>query len=196
MVLLKRPPKKFNSSSDNDQLQDAIVNLNLHENFILSKTDLPIDVLNDECYGSEDGSSASGFEPIWKIPAFDQTNEKSDCFDVEKLLKNSKSEGQKKLADFFNIDAHNSSSNQYAKLNKETLFTALVSKRIKGDQGVNLSLDIPDLPDDVNLFKWQIPATESYDWVDYKSSRLNELKNMIPLEFDQKVIKFIKHNKC
>ena len=167
-----------------EQLHDNIVNLNLHESFILSKTDLPIDVLDDECYGSEDG--ASGLS-TWKIPAVDHTNS-LDCFKVDKLLKNSKSEGQKKMADFFNIDAQAYPSNPYATLNKETLFSALVSKRVKDDHGVNLSLDIPDLPDDVSLFKWQIPATESYDWIDYKSHRFNDLKSMTS-QFDSKVRK-------
>lgn len=184
IVVLKQPRK---TSETCDQLQDNIVNLNLHENFILSKTDLPIDVLDDECYGSEDGASATGL--TWKIPAFDHANT-LDCFNVEKLLKNFKSEGQKKMADFFNIDAQQTSlgSNVYGNLNKETLFSALISKRVKDDHGVNLSLDIPDLPEDVSLFKWQIPATESYDWIDYKSTRFNDLKSMTS-EFDSKVLK-------
>ena len=180
--MLKQPRKTLETCGD--QLQDNIANLNLHENFVLSKTDLPIDVLDDECYGSEDGASSA---LTWKIPAFDHVNT-LDCFNVDKLLKSStKSDGQRKMAEFFNIDAQTSPTTNpsYANLNKETLFSALVSKRVKDDHGVNLSLDIPDLPDDVSLFKWQIPTTESYDWIDYKSSRFNDLKS-ITSEFDSK----------
>lgn len=30
-----------------------------------------------------------------------------------------------------------------------------------------IHLDIPDLPNDVNLLNWQIPQTSSYEWIDY-----------------------------
>lgn len=29
-------------------------------------------------------------------------------------------------------------------------------------------MEIPDLPQDINLFKWQIPNSTSYEWIDYK----------------------------
>ena len=63
--------------------------------------------------------------------------------------------------------------------NKSTLFSALISKRLKhrtfvtgrdehsasaGIIDVDVRLDIPDLPDDVALLKWQIPTTATYEW--------------------------------
>lgn len=61
---------------------------------------------------------------------------------------------------------------------EQTLFSSLVSKRCCGFSGrssstatnaVDLELDIPDLPDDCRLMRWQIPNTESYEWIDYKA---------------------------
>lgn len=45
----------------------------------------------------------------------------------------------------------------------------MISKKARDDDGIDLNLDIPDLPDDVNLFKWQIPNSTGYEWVDYKN---------------------------
>ena len=60
-------------------------------------------------------------------------------------------------------------------LNKDTLFSALVSKPIKKkDQDkIDFNLDIPDLPQDRNFIKWQIPNTSNYEWIDYKNLMQN-----------------------
>jgi len=61
-------------------------------------------------------------------------------------------------------------------LNKTSVFSALISKNQSSntcddseDPGeINIHLEIPDLPKDINLFKWQIPSSASYEWIDYK----------------------------
>ena len=49
------------------------------------------------------------------------------------------------------------------------MFSALISKTTKGDDGIDLTLDIPDLPENINLFKWQIPTSENYEWLGYRN---------------------------
>lgn len=55
------------------------------------------------------------------------------------------------------------------------MFSALVSKPIKKkDQDkIDFNLDIPDLPQDRNFIKWQIPNTSNYEWIDYKNLMQN-----------------------
>lgn len=53
-------------------------------------------------------------------------------------------------------------------MNRNTLFSALVSKTLKSNRGINVDLDIPDLPDDVNYVKWQIPNNQDFEWINYK----------------------------
>jgi hypothetical protein len=64
-------------------------------------------------------------------------------------------------------------------LSEQTLFSALISKRITHhEKSLNLKdrnqpteqlikLDIPDLPDDSAFMLWQIPSSQSYEWIDY-----------------------------
>ena len=54
-------------------------------------------------------------------------------------------------------------------LNHNTLFSALVSKPTSNLNKTieQIHLDIPDLPNDANLFSWQIPQTSNYEWIDY-----------------------------
>ena len=47
------------------------------------------------------------------------------------------------------------------------MFSALVSKTTKHNDNVNLNLDIPDLPDDVNYLQWQVPTANSFEWINY-----------------------------
>ncbi len=61
-------------------------------------------------------------------------------------------------------------------LNKTSVFSALISKNEPSNNSndsedpgeINIHLEIPDLPKDINLFKWQIPSSASYEWIDYK----------------------------
>lgn len=48
----------------------------------------------------------------------------------------------------------------------------MISKKAKDDDGTDLNLDIPDLPDDVNLITWQIPNTSTYEWINYNNQSL------------------------
>lgn len=68
----------------------------------------------------------------------------------------------------------------YSDFTQRTLFSALVSKKISDDDldNVNVKLDIPDLPDDVNLIRFQVPTSKNYEWIDYLDSTVNDLKSM------------------
>jgi len=60
-------------------------------------------------------------------------------------------------------------------MSRDTLFSAVVSKKmpISNDRFEEIRLDIPDLPNDVNLLNWQIPCSSSYEWIDYHSLMAN-----------------------
>ena len=60
-------------------------------------------------------------------------------------------------------------------LNRDTLFSALVSKKTSksNDNFDEIRLDIPELPSDVSLLNWQIPHSTSYEWIDYHALMLN-----------------------
>ena len=52
----------------------------------------------------------------------------------------------------------------------DTLFSALISKPSRSGNGIdNFSLDIPDLPVNADLYHWQIPKTNNYEWIDYQN---------------------------
>lgn len=57
-------------------------------------------------------------------------------------------------------------------MNHETLFSSLVSKKAPDSTIHQIHLDIPDLPNDVSFFNWQIPQTPSYEWIDYHNLML------------------------
>jgi len=44
------------------------------------------------------------------------------------------------------------------KFNKDSLFSALISRTTNGVEAKDIHLDIPDLPEDTNIFNWQIPT--------------------------------------
>lgn len=55
-------------------------------------------------------------------------------------------------------------------MNKETLFSALVARKVPSKskneiEGVNLEL--PDLPSDTAHLKWQVPTSKEYEWINY-----------------------------
>ena len=60
-------------------------------------------------------------------------------------------------------------------ISQDTLFSALVSKKTttSNDRFEEIHLDIPDLPNDVNLMSWQIPCSPNYEWIDYHSLMAN-----------------------
>ncbi len=65
-------------------------------------------------------------------------------------------------------------------LNKNTIFSALVTKTTQKPAAVDIDLDIPDLPEDMKYYELQVPGTESYEWVDYanvKSIRSRKKNN-------------------
>ncbi|CAF0942274.1 unnamed protein product [Brachionus calyciflorus] len=68
---------------------------------------------------------------------------------------------------FFTLKINDKNLDKIQQINKNTLFSALVSKQVSDSDGLDLNLDIPDLPDDVSLLKWQIPNTKTFEWVDY-----------------------------
>lgn len=41
-----------------------------------------------------------------------------------------------------------------------------------------IKLDIPDLPEDQCLMQWQIPTTQSYEWIDYAQASQLERKGI------------------
>jgi hypothetical protein len=57
----------------------------------------------------------------------------------------------------------------------ETLFSALISKSTKNESNLidDIRLDIPDLPENVDYFRWQIPKTNNYEWIDYHQKMEN-----------------------
>ena len=69
------------------------------------------------------------------------------------------------------------------KLNKDSLFSALISKTVNEDNGADPNLDIPNLPEDIDFLKWQIPTSKNYEWL---GSRLMlqevDFKQMAPAE--------------
>lgn len=76
-----------------------------------------------------------------------------------------------------------SSSNEQQTLSEQTLFSALISKRLDHyEKNLDLDgkkpksastaeeiikLDIPDLPEDSGLMQWQIPGSQTYEWINY-----------------------------
>ena len=43
-----------------------------------------------------------------------------------------------------------------------------MSKTTKQNNGVELNLDIPNLPENVEHVNWQVPISEGYEWINYK----------------------------
>ena len=54
------------------------------------------------------------------------------------------------------------------KLSKDSLFSALISKTTTGDDGIDLNLDMPDLPENADFLKWQIPTSPDYEWLNVR----------------------------
>lgn len=68
---------------------------------------------------------------------------------------------------FFSLKINDDNLDKVQILNKDTLFSALVSKKVPKFEGLDFDLDIPDLPSDKTFLKWQIPKTKTYEWIDY-----------------------------
>jgi hypothetical protein len=52
---------------------------------------------------------------------------------------------------------------------KKSLFSALISKTTTHhNELLDINLDIPDLPDDLALVKWQVPSSPTYEWINYR----------------------------
>jgi hypothetical protein len=68
----------------------------------------------------------------------------------------------------------NENEDLYEKINHNTLFTSLLSKTINNDNNMcNKFFDLPDLPNNVDNYFWQIPINKDYEWINY-----NDLVNI------------------
>ena len=93
--------------------------------------------------------------------------------------------GKGKLADYSNkIFANIYDVNKVDNFNfsetftHDTLFSALISKPSRSGNGIDsFSLDIPDLPVNADLYHWQIPKTNNYEWIDYHTEMVNTNHN-------------------
>lgn len=129
------------------QLTESISQLRLGQKLVLFNNDFKFEILNPLDQSVE-----------WNLPniKFDNLSNKSI------------------FSSFFSIKINDEKLDKVQKLNKNTLFSALVSKKVPNEQGLDLNLDIPDLPQDTNFLKWQIPNTKSYEWIKFSDLKDQE----------------------
>jgi hypothetical protein len=55
-------------------------------------------------------------------------------------------------------------------INHKTLFTSLVSKTVSDDYNIiEKYFDLPDLPNNMDNYNWQIPNNKDYEWINYET---------------------------
>ena len=54
------------------------------------------------------------------------------------------------------------------KINHDTLFCSLVSKTFSNDKMMDSFFDLPDLPNNMENYFWQIPSNKNYEWIKYQ----------------------------
>lgn len=131
-------------------IDDLIGNLTLHTKLIEDKIEFPLNILRS--FNSEPNK--------WEIE--------------NKQLDENATEFEKSARNIFSsvFDINKKEPLNFSdRINHDTLFSSLISKTTGSDNGVDavFNLDIPNLPENAELIRWQIPTSVNYEWIDYHS---------------------------
>lgn len=126
---------------------DLIETLSLHSKLIEDKIEFPLNILRS--FNSEPNT--------WEIEN-KQLDENATEFEHS---------SRNIFSSVFDINKKEP-MNFSDRINHETLFSSLISKTTCSDTSAEaFNLDIPNLPENAELIKWQIPTSASYEWIDY-----------------------------
>lgn len=133
-----------------ETIDDLIENLTLYTKLIEDKIEFPLNILRS-------------------------FNSKPNKWEIEnKQLDENATEFEQSARNIFSsvFDINKKEPLNFSdRINHDTLFSSLISKTTGCDNGVDVvfNLDIPNLPEDAELIRWQIPTSVNYEWIDYHS---------------------------